>query len=47
MNYEPYNPHIPCEAQGGHRWGEPTRGEDINGNKLTLVTCVNCGKVRA
>ena len=42
-----YNPHLPCDYQGGHRWSDPVRGEDTNGNKLTLVICANCGKVRA
>lgn len=44
---EPHNPHISCDLQGGHVWSEPVRGEDMNGNALTLVICTNCGKVRA
>lgn len=42
-----HNPHLPCELQGGHRWGSPTPGEDVLGHKLTLVTCNQCGRVRA
>jgi hypothetical protein len=42
-----HNPHLPCDYQGGHRWSDPVRGEDTNGNKLTLVICMTCGKVRA
>ena len=42
-----HNPHIPCDLQGGHLWGEPIPGKNVNDAKITLVVCKNCGKVQA
>ena len=44
---EPHNPHVDCDYQGGHVWSEPVQSEDMNGVKLTLVICANCGKVKS
>lgn len=40
-----YNPHLPCELQGGHVWSEPIKGKNINETPIMIQICKNCGKV--
>jgi len=46
IKYEPHNPHIPCELQGGHDW-KKVSGKNINEAPVSLEFCVRCGKVKA
>ena len=41
-----YNPHIPCDLQGGHDW-QKTLGKNYNDVSISLEVCTRCSKVRA